>query len=425
MAGGQLARGILGSRVDGPDGVDHPPRGQLTATRRHGPAGREPVRERGPADLPALGQDRGSAGPVDRAVDAAAAQQGRVRRVHDRVDLLGRDVALDEHDLGHGHIVGCRTRMEDIAAAVRAVLLPHPDVRAVELVGSRAGGSPTPLSDWDFVVVTERFDEVARALPALVAELEPLGQQWDRISAYPCYMLLLAGPVKVDLIFPDEPLRVAPAVDRERRDPRRDRSALLGLDPVARVQAGEARGRARAARAGQAARPPARTPRHGSRPRLDRGRGRARTVRPGTSASASSASRSPGAGSARCSRSCRRAERRAPAELDWGEPSGVEWPRLPGTRRAHGRDRVGPRIEGVRGRHHGRLRSLDRHPRRGVHRPGGPVRLRQDDRAQDGRRPGEHHARDDRDRRPGGERPFRPRSGTSRWSSRTTRCTRT
>lgn len=100
--------------------------------------------------------------------------------------------------------------MEDLAVSVRAVLLPHPDIRAVELVGSRAGGSPTPSSDWDFVVVTERFDEVGRALPALVAELEPLGQQWDRISAYPCYMLLLAGPVKVDLIFPDEPFESLP-----------------------------------------------------------------------------------------------------------------------------------------------------------------------------------------------------------------------
>ena len=100
--------------------------------------------------------------------------------------------------------------MDDVVAAVEAALLPHPAVRAVEPVGSRAGGSPTPSSDCDFVVVTERFDEVGRALPALVAELEPLGQLWDRISAYPCYMLLLAGPVKVDLIFPDEPFESLP-----------------------------------------------------------------------------------------------------------------------------------------------------------------------------------------------------------------------
>jgi hypothetical protein len=98
----------------------------------------------------------------------------------------------------------------DIAASIESLLLPHPAIRGVELVGSRADGSPTPLSDWDFVVVTDRFDDVARALPSLVAELDPLAQQWDRISAYPCYMLMLSGPVKVDLIFPGEPYESLP-----------------------------------------------------------------------------------------------------------------------------------------------------------------------------------------------------------------------
>ena len=100
--------------------------------------------------------------------------------------------------------------MADIAASIESVLLPHPAIRGVELVGSRADGSPTPLSDWDFVVVTGRFDDVARALPSLVAGLDPLAQQWDRISDYPCYMLLLSGPVKVDLIFPEEPYESLP-----------------------------------------------------------------------------------------------------------------------------------------------------------------------------------------------------------------------
>jgi hypothetical protein len=93
---------------------------------------------------------------------------------------------------------------------VKAVLLPHPHVRAVELVGSRATGSPTRLSDWDFEVETDDFDFVARALPAMVSALEPLAQQWDRISEYPCYMLMLIGPVKVDLIFPGEPYESLP-----------------------------------------------------------------------------------------------------------------------------------------------------------------------------------------------------------------------
>jgi Nucleotidyltransferase domain len=100
--------------------------------------------------------------------------------------------------------------MQDIVAVVEAALLPHPHVRDVELVGSRATGSSTPLSDWDFVVVTDRFGEVARALPTLVARLDPLAQQWDRISEYPCYMLMLSGPVKVDLIFPEEPYESLP-----------------------------------------------------------------------------------------------------------------------------------------------------------------------------------------------------------------------
>jgi hypothetical protein len=93
---------------------------------------------------------------------------------------------------------------------VKAALLPHPHVRTVELVGSRATGSPTRLSDWDFEVMTDGFEVVARELPAVVAELEPLAQQWDRISEYPCYMLMLIGPVKVDLIFPGEPYESLP-----------------------------------------------------------------------------------------------------------------------------------------------------------------------------------------------------------------------
>jgi hypothetical protein len=98
----------------------------------------------------------------------------------------------------------------DLAASVKAALLPHPHVRTVELVGSRATGSPTRLSDWDFEVMTDGFDAVALELPAMVAELEPLAQQWDRISEYPCYMLMLIGPVKVDLIFPGEPYESLP-----------------------------------------------------------------------------------------------------------------------------------------------------------------------------------------------------------------------
>jgi Nucleotidyltransferase domain len=90
----------------------------------------------------------------------------------------------------------------DLAAPVRAALERHPHVVGVELVGSRATGTPVPLSDWDFVIRADDLDAVARDLPALAAELEPLAAQWDRLGPpeYSCYMLMLPGPAKVDLI---------------------------------------------------------------------------------------------------------------------------------------------------------------------------------------------------------------------------------
>jgi len=92
-----------------------------------------------------------------------------------------------------------------IPERVPAALTAHPAVKAVELAGSRAEGRATELSDWDFLVATDHFEDIVADLPGLVAELEPLAQQWDRLSPSWCYMLILRGPVKVDLIFPDEP----------------------------------------------------------------------------------------------------------------------------------------------------------------------------------------------------------------------------
>jgi len=78
-------------------------------------------------------------------------------------------------------------------------------VRRIELAGSRAEGRETVWSDWDFRVETDDFATLAEALPMLLAPLDPLVQQWDRLSSEWCWMLILRDPVKVDLIFPDEP----------------------------------------------------------------------------------------------------------------------------------------------------------------------------------------------------------------------------
>ena len=75
---------------DGTDRVEDVARGEVAGTGRLHVAGRTA------AERLALLEDRRARRAVDRAVDAAAAEQALVRGVHDRVHLLARDVALDD-----------------------------------------------------------------------------------------------------------------------------------------------------------------------------------------------------------------------------------------------------------------------------------------------------------------------------------------
>jgi Nucleotidyltransferase domain len=84
---------------------------------------------------------------------------------------------------------------------VVSVLACDARIRRVALTGSRARGTATALSDWDFAVTAEDFQAVRDELPSLTAPLRPVVAQWDRLSRRWCYMMILAGPAKVDLIF--------------------------------------------------------------------------------------------------------------------------------------------------------------------------------------------------------------------------------
>jgi hypothetical protein len=77
----------------------------------------------------------------------------------------------------------------------------HPAVQRVRLVGSRAAGTATDASDWDFAVETDDFRSITRDIGSVFVALQPLAQQWDRLSETQCWMLILPGPVKVDFIF--------------------------------------------------------------------------------------------------------------------------------------------------------------------------------------------------------------------------------
>jgi predicted nucleotidyltransferase len=96
-----------------------------------------------------------------------------------------------------------------IADLVRAALTPHPAVQNVRLVGSRERAEEGPLSDWDFAVDAANPRAAAAAVPQLVESLEPLAAQWDRLAESSCFMLMLPGPAKVDLLL-DLPHRPKP-----------------------------------------------------------------------------------------------------------------------------------------------------------------------------------------------------------------------
>src|SRR5262249_18470304 len=81
------------------DGVDHVAGGEPTGAGHAGVAGRAA------AEPAALLENGRPAGPVDGPVDAAAPEERGVRRVHDGVDALRRDVALHQLDLEHGPLL--------------------------------------------------------------------------------------------------------------------------------------------------------------------------------------------------------------------------------------------------------------------------------------------------------------------------------
>jgi len=90
------------------------------------------------------------------------------------------------------------------------LLRAHPAVRSVRLVGSRAESRATELSDLDLLVDTDDFGRLQGDLPRLLEPLSPLAAQWDRLSEEEsCYMLMLPGGLKVDLIF-ERPPEVEP-----------------------------------------------------------------------------------------------------------------------------------------------------------------------------------------------------------------------
>lgn len=91
--------------------------------------------------------------------------------------------------------------LPDPVRQVPAIVEALPSVVEVQLCGSRFRGDAGMFSDWDFVVLTKNFETTAARLPSAMRATGPLAAQWDRLSSTECFMLIVPGPEKVDLIF--------------------------------------------------------------------------------------------------------------------------------------------------------------------------------------------------------------------------------
>jgi hypothetical protein len=106
--------------------------------------------------------------------------------------------------------------VDDWVTVAIGVLAGHPAVTSVEFAGSRSRGTHEELSDWDFAVETSDFDALARDLPALVAPLDPLGQQWEPMGHFPVYQVFLRGPTKIEYLFLDRSQDPLPPLEPSR-----------------------------------------------------------------------------------------------------------------------------------------------------------------------------------------------------------------
>jgi hypothetical protein len=98
----------------------------------------------------------------------------------------------------------------DVGERISELLEAHPLVVGLDLVGSRGRGDATALSDWDFQIRTTDSAALVRDLPSIVAPLGPLAAQWDRLADRAVYMLVLSGPVKIDLFPGDQRREIEP-----------------------------------------------------------------------------------------------------------------------------------------------------------------------------------------------------------------------
>jgi hypothetical protein len=106
--------------------------------------------------------------------------------------------------------------VDDLVTVAIGLIAGHSAVTSVKFAGSRSRGTHEQLSDWDFAVETSDFEALAQDLPALVAPLNPLGQQWEPMGHFPVYQVFLRGPTKIEYLFLDRSQNPLPPLEPSR-----------------------------------------------------------------------------------------------------------------------------------------------------------------------------------------------------------------
>lgn len=97
-----------------------------------------------------------------------------------------------------------RPEMAAVAGEIAWAVLAHPAVTEVELTGTWPRSAIGPFG-WSFRATAADLAALAADLPELLPGFDPLAVQWDRLSDHERLKLVLTGPIKVDLAFPDQP----------------------------------------------------------------------------------------------------------------------------------------------------------------------------------------------------------------------------
>ncbi len=97
----------------------------------------------------------------------------------------------------------------DVVRAIWGALEGSSVVSSVVLGGSRARGTAIELSDWDLYLEGDS-DGVMAEIPRLVTSYGPLAAFWDPLPVQAGYMVVMDGPIKVDVLPIGASRRVQP-----------------------------------------------------------------------------------------------------------------------------------------------------------------------------------------------------------------------